>query len=270
MQPHGSADTSPSAVATTTSRLRLTIAHLLVFMLVTAIQFGLHSEDLAQGLKNVRSRSLPQARQVWKARLYTMVIAGEFAVVPFYSVAICSLLLFVRHRFARHALFPQHPGHWLLLALGVFIFAREVWRQSDYDFGLDLGPEFHSVLGQWQYDTYFLLFLLPSIPLGMGIWFCRGQAVWLMCLVVALLGAGLQSIALVLAGEVHFEILEKVEWIGQVGLWLSLALAGVAAARDWRQGVRRDFFHYAGLVVFAAILSHEFIHWQLMRRANTA
>ena len=147
-------------------------------MLVTAVQFGLRSEDLSQGSKkNIPSRDLPQVRRVWKARLYTVLIAGEFAVIPFYSVTICSLLLCVRHRFKRQALFPQHPGHWLLLALGVFVFAREVWRQADYDFGLNLSREFHDLLGQWQYSTHFLLELLPTVPLGAGIWFCRRQSV---------------------------------------------------------------------------------------------
>ena len=158
----------------------------------------------------------------------------------------------------------------MLLALGVFVFAREVWRQADYGFGLDLSREISRVLGQWQHDTYFLLFLLPTIPLGMGIWSCRNQSIWLMCLALAVLGAGLQGTALFLAGDIHFQILQKVEWIGNVGLWLSLAIAGVAAARDWRHGVRRDFLHYASLVALAAILSHEGLHSQLLRRMISA
>lgn len=220
---------------------RLTIAHLLLWMTMTAVVLAAVADFLP-----LAAREAPL--QVNGRRpVPTIERVLAFAAAPAYGAALAGVFVAIGNLTASRRTFPEQPGHWLLLMVSIVPLAvGAVWL-------LDVPPEHENGAMAVALIALALLAatagtLVPE-PKQWHVAFVMGSA--------GLTIVALKFVALANGGDEATLGLGYV-FGGAAALAVACAAAQalIAAVVDWSAAESRDAFHWIGIGVFAIALAH--------------
>jgi len=220
--------------------IRLSIFHVMLWTATTGVLFGIlrptfqHDFSIGGAESGVRD---------FKIVLFKVALA---VFTPLWGAALAGFLLAVWRLVRPGPSFPAQPGHWLLIIVGgrvlVFIasliLARMRLVYSD-------SPALKLI--------HFLNWVVPITLCALAAtWICRHKFyAWLVPIVgVAIPLIGYFDLSVVMSA-VAFSIISAITFTAFVG----------AIIADIVQGSRRDFFHWAGVVVMGATLLRAAPYW---------
>ena len=234
--------------ASTTVGNRLSIAHLLLWMTMTAAVFGfLQPHVPADEQASTGNPRLDQSlRRSHEAQHWGFISLLVFA--PAYGATLAAVGLagsrWVRRRFD----FPAQPGHWLLFVLAVIpatACSVAVLSPSPSDF-----PAF---CGALLYVT--IVSACEAVQI-------RKPKRWRWVFILAASGF------LIVWGDVVFDALSRdvvgprmFAVVGLVALICSLLTALACSALDLTAAEHYDVFHWTGIAVLFAAIGHVFVLW---------
>lgn len=245
---------------------RLSIALLLLWTLVASALFAIHTQDIAIQSKLIRSFPDTSPEIVRRQELVVRASGGiQLACLPVLATAILGAFLWVV-RWNR-ASYPTAPGHWLLVSMGWFVLTLEANVLIVYALSQRDPQAVHEVF--WQ--VYLLWKSLELIgtslaALSLGLAFCRTRENWPWTLVILLIAISMAALSLHhlarLIGSFSALALNPVAatalGLAHFGYLLGVAAMLLGCFLDWRQGIRRDLFHFAGITVVIVVIVARF------------
>jgi hypothetical protein len=235
---------------------RLSIAHLLLWMGGTAVVLAVFPLGWLAGpeTSGTRESFLRRAEQRRLLERLSVVVAA-----PCYGAAVASLAVAGPRLLERRPGFPELPGHWLLVHLGLWTLIAACALASVPDDSA-FAPTFALLRENSGVVLVVLLALLlaSSIAALLGV---RGPRRWrvalqahvvaVVLLIVSFLAASLDggTISTALSGLMFF--------------WWALAalIAALVGLWDFSADERYDLFHWVGVVSLLGILVHPPLTW---------
>lgn len=207
----------------------LSISHLMLWILGSAIVFGCYRWLELPDQRNAASRMLFQADQLVRG---LTVGAG-----------VAALMVYARRIIVRDAPLLRQAGHWLLVVQGL------IWPVYFIALLVVYGPRRSSPAGTMDYDNYaryvqvtVFLYLYAAALNAIGLCWLREPRRW----------------RLLFATSAALSLLHAVVWccaaMGMVATYLALArmvimlaFIGVCVLGDRRQRLSRDWIHHVGV-----------------------
>lgn len=236
-------------------RYRLTLAHLVLWLSVSGVLFGIHRMDVLKhrSVFEASSAALPPDEVVAVQRSIERWILLRYGVIPFYALALTGTALLAWRRWRLGRALRMQPGYWLLLNCAACISSKELIERLY----VLLLPLIHQAVSSSQFNAFqWTLAALPQavivvvmlLALQRGV----GQRWWQLCFVAALMAAAIHctgALARALGGPTALPIWIAFSAIRAANLVLGVHLATiwVCAGVDWSRSVPRDMLHFAGL-----------------------
>lgn len=242
--------------------LRLSILHLLMWMTGSAVLLALRSEE--------GRFQLHEDSQAWEEVL-AYVLAAGMAING--GVALASLGMLVQFGFRRSSPFPRHPGHWILIALGLTSVVRiGGWLYEMY--GMPRTSNYSANIDRWlqvQLVTFMISLFVRGVILGLAtktidargwrILFKLSAAAHVLFAAVTLI-AWSETLAAKPKGHTD-PMLSLIYSATRLEHLIFPAVCFVLMLAEWRR--KRDLMHYVGLIVLYVIalqwLAHTVWYW---------
>lgn len=236
---HSSFDNSPAdkAVPLGAERpLRLSIAHLMLWTLGTAIALALFRPFL---------ETLGPSDSATVNRYLAFQKIATLSLIPFGGASIAALIFAVAHRARGGKLFPVQPGHWLLILFGVSYLLTSLTR-------LVFTPRGES--GGWELISYYWAYVIASAVLVfiqvLPLAFVRDAHRWTVYFAVELVrrcGSALVMFLFALSmGPTWFGLLSVANNLNQLLLLIGVIALAVTLVREMRDRPSRDYLHWTG------------------------
>jgi len=225
--------------------LRLTIAHLMLWTLGTAIALGLYRPFLATQMPSTTA-SETLARHLVFQKVITL------SLIPFGGASLGALILAIVHRARGGKQFPVQPGHWLLIVYGAAYVAMAVTR---------LLLTWLGSAAALQWGTALVSLLLVPVHI-LPILLVRDAPRWTVLFAVELLrrigiGATAALYAVVFSamqgGRPNMGILSLVIGLLSLLLVLEITVLAVTLILELIARPQRDYLHWTGCLTQVAI-----------------
>ncbi|HZN32334.1 MAG TPA: hypothetical protein VFB80_00895 [Pirellulaceae bacterium] len=241
--------------AGTASRMRLSIAHLLLWMAGTALVVALFPKGWLAGPDEFGSREIFLQRIAQRQTLERLSVV---AVAPCYGAALASLLVAGVRLLWRRPGFPSLPGHWPLVNLGlwVLIVGAIVGNVPDYSPTYNL----HVVVQDAGVPLVILLMLLLTVAVH-GVVSVRQPLRWRIALGCQLAAAVLPVIGMVLMSGLNPAQLAITARLILLCWYIAALVSVLAGLWDFICRERFDLFHWVGVVSLLGILAHPPLTW---------
>ena len=239
---------------------RFTLAHLLAWMLLTALLMAVYRESFK--LVDIDRADHPLVARTNK--LLWIDAAAQVTFAPFEALGLCGLALLA---FRRGKSFPIHPGHFLLVVLGSFVLSRLL---ADFGWRRLILPWFDDpdTFDRWINVVMAIIDVCDGFPFAVtgtviAIVLIRHNLpiVWRIPLALGLLTM-LGMSAVEVMSIFGYEFFPICMWTGVIAWWTGFAAAlalFAATCIDVLSRKSRDLLHYAGLLAVLAHGAHSLI-----------
>jgi hypothetical protein len=239
---------------------RLTLAHLLAWMLLTALLMAVYRESFK--LVDIDRADHPLVARTNK--LLWIDAAAQVAFAPFEALGLSGLALLA---FRRGKSFPVHPGHFLLIILGSFVLSRLL---ADFGWRRLILPRFDDpdTFDRWINVVMAIIDACDGFPFAVAgaviaIVLIRHDfpIVWRIPLALGLISMlGMSAVELMsILGYMFFPVST---WTEALAWWTGFAAAlalFAAVLADLLGRKSRDLLHYAGMVAILAQGAHALV-----------
>src|SRR5262245_3923261 len=251
------AGTAPGPVpSSAASTMRLSIAHLLLWMAGTSLVVALFPKGWLAGPDEFGSRELFLQRVAQRQTLERLsVVAGA----PCYGAALASLLVAGVRLLWRRPGFPSLPGHWPLVNLGlwVLIVGAIVSNIPDRSFSMyNL-----RVVGQNAGAPLVILLMLLLTVAVQAVLSVRQPLRWRIALGCQLAAAVLPLVGVLLMNGLDRPLLVIAGKLIMLCWYIAALVSVLAGLWDFIRRERFDLFHWVGVVSLLGILAHPPLTW---------
>jgi hypothetical protein len=233
----------------------LSIAHLLLWMGGTALVLALFPQGWLAGpeIAGTRASFLRRAEQRRTLERLSVVVAA-----PCYGAAVASLAVAGPRLLERRPGFPELPGHWLLVHLGLWTLLASCVLATEPGDATFVSFTFLRERSGAVLVTLLALLLASSIAALLDI---RGPRRWRVALQAHLISVVLLIVTL-LAASLDGGSLSTALYYLMYSWWAIAALiAALVGLWDFSAAERYDFFHWVGVVCLLGILAHPPLTW---------
>ena len=244
-------ETSPPEAA----RLRLSIAHLLLWIAGTALVVAAFPRGWLGGPKTWGDRESYQLRVQKRETLERLSVV---AVAPCYGAALASLIVAGTRLLARRPGFPALPGHWPLVQLGLWILivGGVLEQSSEQPLSYNLAV-FRDHMGA---ALVVLLMLLLAVAIQ-AVVVVREPRRWRIALRCFLAAVIVPMVAFLIV-PLENQRAGALTGLSIVLLWYIASLIAVLVGIwDFICRERFDLFHWVGVVSLLSILAHPPLTW---------
>ena len=249
--------TAPAApAAPATPRLRLSIAHLLLWMAATAVVVTLFPKGWLSGPDD---RNSPEVYGRLLQQRRTLERLSVVAVAPCYGAAVASLLVAGVRLLWRRPGFPSLPGHWPLINLGLWVLIAGSIVTSAAEPDLST-YNLHVVLQNGGPPLAILAILLLAVGIQ-AVAAVREPRRWRIALRWQLAAVVLPVLAFLLTSLEQRPALAMTGTLVVLCWYIAALLAVLAGLWDFVSRERFDLFHWTGVVCLLGILAHPPLTW---------
>jgi hypothetical protein len=254
---------SPSDSQGRSSTVRITLAHWIWWLTVTAALLAIHRNDMLMLVESSPELDSPRAA---RSRLISSINrAANFAAVPFFAIAIVACGSACLWRAKSIQGFPALPGHWLLVCIGAYELTHEtsdlIWHYvvvPQWEDVNDLPPEAYEPLWLWMEALDATRFIAGTATAALSIALSAAAFRWRLAFwFAATMALAFLAINVLNAGGLQFfAITVWTEFTAKSMVLVTALAVGVNAILDVVSASKRDLLHWLGIIVAFASSLH--------------